>query len=78
MKFCKDCKHYNEGAVSSKVYIPDMCKAGEKVFDPVSGREIGYAGEPRELRHDENKCGMSAKWFDPANLDGRLAILEDK
>lgn len=65
MKFCKDCKHYRKGGATSKVAFPDACRCGEITFDPVTGMEITYAGEPRDLRHDDNKCGMSAKWFQP-------------
>jgi hypothetical protein len=35
------------------------------------------AGLCDSLRADEGKCGPSAKWFEPATLDGRLAMLDD-
>lgn len=79
MKFCKDCAHFRPASAMWKVAIPDAChaKAGTMEFDPVTGREITYAGLPSALRADRSKCGLTAKWFKPATLDGRLAVLDD-
>ncbi|WP_155635579.1 hypothetical protein [Burkholderia territorii] len=67
MKFCKDCIYYTPAFVGSKVYVPSQCRAnfGEKQFDPVTGNEIHFQGDPYELRKNEEKCGIIANWFEP-------------
>lgn len=80
MKFCKDCKHYRPGAVSVKIYCEAACMAangnGTGEFDPVTGVERRYSGNPHDLRAEVTRCGPDAKWFEPGTLDGRLAVLE--
>lgn len=79
MKFCKDCKSYRAAVVTSKCFCPASCSSGHGgtgVFDPVTGNENRWSGDPHVLRKADGPCGPDAKWFEPANLDGRLAMLE--
>ena len=78
MKFCKDCKHYSPSVVFASMYcagaVPASC-GREGVRDPVTGGPR-ITGLCDSLRIDESKCGPSGAWFEPATLDGRLAMLE--
>ncbi|WP_109477687.1 hypothetical protein [Paraburkholderia sp. C35] len=80
MKFCKDCKHYKPVTEISKFAVGASCvaRSTRQEFDPVTGQQLLYAGEPVKLRGKDGECGPDAKWFEPANLDGRLAMLEEK
>jgi hypothetical protein len=75
MKFCKDCKHYQAAVACIYFAVPASCGYGDK-RDPVTGdrRITGMCGD---LRADESKCGPAGNWFDPATLDGRLAMLPE-
>lgn len=76
MKFCKDCKHYSPaGHAGFLAAWPATCQA-QDTHDPVTG-ESRITGVCDQLRADADKCGANAKWFDPVNLDGRLAMLEE-
>ncbi|CAB3730792.1 hypothetical protein LMG27174_05779 [Paraburkholderia rhynchosiae] len=79
MKFCKDCKHYQPAGELWKFAVGDAClaRSERQEFDPVTGKHLTYAGEPKHLRAKDGECGPDAKWFVPANLDGRLAMLDD-
>nr|WKF58806.1 hypothetical protein HUO10_003307 [Paraburkholderia busanensis] len=77
MKFCKDCKHYRPVVATILFAIPDQCHAGEQRRDPVNGYRIPL-GSPSDLRMEGGKCGVEGKLFEPATLDGRLAMLEEK
>lgn len=79
MKLCKDCKHYSPaGAFASMWGIgaawPASCHYGDK-RDPVTG-DKRIAGTCESLRGFAGDCGQDAKWFEPATLDGRLAMLD--
>ena len=79
MKFCKDCKHYSPAMSFCGWGIAVACTAtcayGD-LRDPVTG-DKRIAGLCDSLRADESKCGPAASWFDPATLDGRLAMLPE-
>lgn len=79
MKLCKDCKHFRPGGVAQKIAWAPSCYAptSPPVFDPVTGTELSYMGDPYVLRSEDGTCGPTGKWFEPANLDGKLAMLED-
>lgn len=80
MKFCKDCKHFRPTVETLKWAVGPSCHARDtrEEFDPVTGEQITYAGQPSELRGKDGECGPDAKWFEPATLEGRLAMLEEK
>jgi hypothetical protein len=77
MKFCKDCKHYHDSVAVWGLYMPATCHGGEVTLNPVDGRKSTYAGDCADVRGDRMRCGISAVWFKPATLDGRLAALEE-
>jgi len=87
MKFCKDCIHHTpeiSGHGGTLLpgfffYLPAQCKKGEHVeVDLVDGREIRSGGhECTTAREESTLCGPDAHWFEPATLDGRLAMLPE-
>ncbi|HKR45464.1 MAG TPA: hypothetical protein VJU59_38315 [Paraburkholderia sp.] len=85
MKFCKDCKHYRAGLATHGgsllpglfIVVPDGCYgARTPEINLVTGVSNTYAGDCKAMRADGADCGPQGKWFEPANLDGRLAMLE--
>jgi hypothetical protein len=77
MKFCKDCKHYSPAVAAIgfgiAISVPASCNHGDR-RDPVTG-DRRIAGLCDSLRAVEFECGSDAAWFEPATLDGRLAML---
>ena len=57
-KFCVNCKHCT--AVFGNSY---SCISPEIAKDLVTGRR--YSLSCRDVRYDENLCGLEAKWFEP-------------
>lgn len=88
MKLCKDCRHYEAshncdgGTLLPGIfmYFPATCgrEITSVVISPIDGTERGgLRAECSKMRADELKCGLSGHLFEPANLDGRLAMLEE-
>jgi hypothetical protein len=85
MKFCKDCKRYRaEVNVDGGTllpgffqHIPAACIRSTDT-DLVTGKEIYRLVNCEIARKSEEMCGQDAAWFEPATLDGRLAMLDDK
>jgi hypothetical protein len=86
LKLCKDCKHYIPevnfygGTLLPSVFYhtPAMCTSpdfGMKVVDLIEGDHMIINGYCKDNRADETKCGAAGAKFDPATLDGRLAML---
>lgn len=89
MKLCKDCVHFvpehswGGGSLlpGAFFYQEALCThpdSGKEVVDLVNGNHRTLNMGCTRNRGNEDACGHSGKWFDPANLDGRLAMLEDK
>lgn len=79
LKFCKDCKSYQPPIISDKCFCDARCTSGsggKGTFDPVTGNEYTFSGNPHILRAEGEPCGPEANWFEPATLDGRLAMLD--
>jgi hypothetical protein len=78
MKFCKDCASYQPPVITSKCHCEQMCVSNRQTgeVNMVTGEPMMWGADPVNLRHDPDACGPDAKWFEPANLDGRLAMLE--
>ncbi len=77
MKFCKDCKHHHPSIAVWGLYCPDTCHGGEVTFNPVTGDGSRFVGDCSSVRAEGGRCGPEGKMFDPKNLDGRLAMLEN-
>lgn len=86
MKLCKDCKHYIEPVSADGgsllpgffMHIPAQCEASrfDTGVDLVSGEKRSYTRECKDMR--SRGCGADGGLFVPANLDGRLAMLDEK
>jgi hypothetical protein len=86
MKFCKDCRHFEKGVFANggsllpgfAMAFPPKCHGNpEPTFNLVTGERRTYAGDCADVRCDGMRCGPAANWFEPATLDGRLAMLEE-
>jgi hypothetical protein len=84
MKFCIDCKHYRaEIVVTGGAWFPGALNRIPATClhpvdpDVVSGQNQYQVLDAKAARADEDLCGADGKWFDPATLDGRLAMLPD-
>ena len=87
MKLCKDCKYFEpEFSCHGGSLLPGffyareaLCKNPEFaqfVQDPVGGNHRFVHMFCKDNRADELKCGLSGHKFEPATLDGRLAMLD--
>jgi hypothetical protein len=84
-KFCKDCQHFvKEFAFSGGALLPEFayffpaqCFGAKRV--PIVNLIDGTSHKPfddcKDVRADAEKCGPDGAWFEPATLDGRLAML---
>lgn len=89
MKLCIDCKRYQPATGRLKhidgygrveyFELPDLCLSMQlpHEVDPVAGGVSGNVFPANQCRSEEEKCGRKGKWFEPATLDGRLAMLDD-
>lgn len=88
MKLCKDCKYFvpefsaNGGSLLPGFFYsrPALCNNPQFalfVRDPVNGNDRYINLYCKDNRTDELKCGLSGHKFEPATLDGRLAMLEE-
>ena len=88
MKFCKDCKHFEpEFSCDGGSLLPGffyyrepLCKhpdGAKEVIDRIKGDHRWLNMGCKFNRDSEDARGPRAKWFEPANLDGRLAMLEN-
>jgi hypothetical protein len=83
VKFCKDCKNYRpaiSGGGGSLLpgfvfAIPAQCVQGTHT-DLVTGEKRLKTVDCAECRKHDALCGIDGTRFDPATLDGRLAMLD--
>lgn len=84
-KFCIDCRRYRADAVVSGLpmhrpgaqHVVAVCLSPIEP-DPVSGAQRFHAVDCNIARASDELCGSGAAWFEPATLDGRLAMLADR
>lgn len=72
MKLCKDCVHIQQSGLNIFCSHPDNPSS----LDVVTGHRIGGTDLCANVRRDERRCGLTAMWFEPATLDGKLDMLE--
>lgn len=78
----RDCQHFTphrtvkieDGRLG---WEPEWCSVKVGEIDPVNGHQ-DRAGDPHAARANEEMCGKAGKWFVPATLDGKLAVLYEK
>lgn len=73
MKFCKDCKHYEETTIYSTFY---RCKRPTGAFNLVTGEEVQaeYCNNERASKSWNKErefpfCGPEAKYFEPREVN---------
>ena len=72
MKFCKDCKHYQQFEdTGNKLVEVQWCNSPLRPFDMVSGvQKLWRAEHSRNLAI--TGCTEQAKWFEPIAQDADL------
>lgn len=83
MKFCKDCKRYSPAASADGgtllpgvfLHTPAQCAQGTHT-DIVTGATRIKTIDCAKCRADDDLCGIDGRNFEPATLDGRLAMLD--
>ena len=76
MKFCKDCKHYEQ---ARNGFYPNCVHPDNPgAVDVVSGNRIFTVNTCATVRQDTRRCGPLGDWFTPATLDGKLDMLEEE
>jgi hypothetical protein len=83
VKFCKDCKRYTPATSADGgtllpgvfLHIPAQCTQGMHT-DIVTGETRMKTMDCAKSRANEELCGIDGVNFEPATLDGRLAMLD--
>ena len=75
MKFCKDCKHfqqYQKGLMQQNIEVK-LCTAKPPEYDLVTGKPLyRFANVERAIINEPDHCTKDGNWFTPITEDADL------